>query len=77
MTIDANAQSKTIEKDLQWIKAKYGESMKHFCREKFPKLLETAGYLPKLLAKYFYCQKNCVSIKETNRCICKTFKQRL
>ena len=47
-----------MEKDLKWIKSKYGEKMMHLCRELFPKLLDKEGLLPSLLQKYFFCHKN-------------------
>ena len=42
-----------MEKDLKWIKKHYGEQMMHLCREHFQQILETEGYLPKLLSEHF------------------------
>lgn len=32
-------------KDLQFIKSKFGEKIMHLCRESFPKILENEGVL--------------------------------
>lgn len=40
-------------KDLEFIKKKYGEKMSHLCRTLFPTLLETEGLLPNLLLSKF------------------------
>lgn len=38
-----------MNRDLLWIKKNYGEEFSHLCRELFPTLLETEGFLPELL----------------------------
>ena len=43
-----------MEKDLKWIKNKYGEKMRDICRSEFPTLLEVEGLLPSILEEYFY-----------------------
>ena len=47
-----------MEKDLKWIKKHYGEQMMHLCREHFQSILETEGYLPKLLNEHFIPSKS-------------------
>ena len=45
-------------KDLQYIKSKFGEKMMHLCRENFPKILENEGVLSQLLNQYFCHNRN-------------------
>lgn len=46
-----------MDRDLKWIKAKYGEKMMHLCRDIFPNLLETPGVVPTLLENHFHKYK--------------------
>ncbi len=45
-------------KDLLWIKNKYGELMMHLCRRNFARILEVEGLLPEILQKNFIKNKN-------------------
>ena len=42
-----------MNQDLKIIKNKYGEKMKHLCREMFPTILETPGLLSSILLTHF------------------------
>lgn len=57
-----------MNKDLETIKKKYGESMAHLCRELFPNLLEKEGVLPEILQDNFAVSKNLCSDLKENKC---------
>ena len=48
----------SYEKDLNWIKRKYGEKMMHLCRDNFSRLFDVEGLVPSLLEKNFYQYHN-------------------
>lgn len=58
-----------LNKDLKYIKKKYGEKMMHYCRECFPTILNVPGKLVKILNTHFYCVKDSLynDIKENHK----------
>ena len=61
-------------RDLLWIKNKYGEDMMHLCRRNFARILEVEGFLPKILQKYFMKHRN-LAEDIINQCKEDDFKQ--
>lgn len=58
-----------LNKDLKYIKKKYGEKMMHYCRECFPTILNVPGKLVEILNTHFYCVKDSLynDIKENHK----------
>ena len=58
-----------LNKDLKYIKKKYGEKMMHYCRECFPTILNMPGKLVEILNKHFYYVKDSLynDIKENHK----------
>ena len=58
-----------LNKDLKYIKKKYGEKMMHYCRECFPTILNVPGKLVEILNKHFYYVKDSLynDIKENHK----------
>lgn len=58
-----------LNKDLKYIKKKYGEKMMHYCRECFPTILNVSGKLVEILNTHFYCVKDSLynDIKENHK----------
>lgn len=55
-----------LNKDLKYIKKKYGEKMMHYCRECFPTILNVPGKLVEILNTHFYCVKDSLYIDIVN-----------
>lgn len=58
-----------LNKDLKYIKKKYGEKMMHYCRECFPTISNVPGKLVEILNTHFYCVKDSLynDIKENHK----------
>lgn len=58
-----------LNKDLKYIKKKYGEKMMHYCRKCFPTILNVPGKLVEILNTHFYCVKDSLynDIKENHK----------
>lgn len=58
-----------LNKDLKYIKKKYGEKMMHYCRDCFPTILNVPGKLVEILNTHFYCVKDSLynDIKENHK----------
>ena len=55
-----------LNKDLKYIKKKYGEKMMHYCRECFPTILNVPGKLVEILNTHFYCVRDSLYIDIVN-----------
>ena len=55
-----------LNKDIKYIKKKYGEKMMHYCRECFPTILNVPGKLVEILNTHFYCVKDSLYIDIVN-----------